>query len=154
MLERRPQRLFEQVQVGDELADVRFPLSAYRLVMAAGSNRDFNSIHTNDGYARRMGAPGMFANNVLLQGMWERTVRDFIGSAGTIRALRGFRMRAMNLATDTVTVSGRVTARELDGPVGVLSIEMTSRNEQGVTVGPGLVLATLPVEAACAGPAT
>ena len=41
----------------------------------------------------------------------ERLVRDFIGSAGTIRAVRGFRMRKFNLVGDLTTCYGRVTDR-------------------------------------------
>ena len=50
----------------------------------------------------------MYANTIFLQLMWERCVRDFIGLAGTIRQIKGFRMRSFNLPGDTVTVKGAV----------------------------------------------
>ncbi len=45
------QRTYEEISVGDELGPVEFPLPIYRLVVAAGGNRDFNSIHHNRSYA-------------------------------------------------------------------------------------------------------
>ena|SRR5690606_2300481 len=78
----KQERYWEDVQEGDELPSLQFPLSVYRLVMAASANQDFNSIHHNSEYAKKTGAPDMYANNIFLQGMWERTVREYIGNAG------------------------------------------------------------------------
>jgi acyl dehydratase len=141
------QRYFEDVSPGQDIAEVAFPLTVYRLVMAAGSTRDFNSIHHNGEYARATGAPDMYANTSFLLGMWERAVRDWIGSAGTIRAIRGFRMRQFNLVGDTTYVRGRVVSAELHDRAGIVVIEMRSENSAGVTVGPGQVEVTLPLRA-------
>jgi acyl dehydratase len=142
------QRYFEDVEPGQDLAEVAFPLTVYRLVMAAGSTRDFNSIHHNSEYARATGAPDMYANTSFLLGMWERAVRDWIGCAGTIRAIRGFRMRQFNLVGDTTYVRGRVVSAGLQDGAGVVVLEVRSENSAGVTVGPGQVEVTLPLRAA------
>ena len=107
---RARQRHRGEVRVGDELTSVSFPLTVYRLVMEAGANRDLNSIHHNTEYARATGADEMYANASFLLGMWERTVRDWIGPGGTIHSIRGFRMRTFTYAGDTAIVSGRVIA--------------------------------------------
>lgn len=142
------QRCWEDVAVGEQLDSERFPLSLYRLVMAAGGNRDFNSIHHNPAYAAASGAPTAYANHMFLQGMWEKTVRRYIGLAGTIRALRKFTMRSFNTVDDVVTVSGTVTDKWKDGEVGVVMLRMWSENGRGVSVGPGEVEVTLPVRGA------
>ena len=103
------QRHWEDVQEGDELPAVAFPLSVYRLVVEAGANRDFNSIHHNSEFARASGAPEMYANTGFLLGMWERALREFIGLDGTIRRIAGFRMKRFNTVGRTVTVRGKVT---------------------------------------------
>jgi len=139
-----PQRHFEDVAVGDELEPVDFPLSVYRLVMAAGSNRDFNSIHHNTEYARTTGAPEMYANTLFLLGMWERAVRDYIGLAGTVVSIKGFRMRRFNTVGDTTRVQGRVVSTRIDDSAGLVELELRSANSLGVTVGPGQVVVTLP----------
>jgi hypothetical protein len=87
-------RSVDDVWVGEELPAVGFPLTVYRLVMEAGANRDFNSIHHNTEYARATGAPDMYANTLFLMGMWERSVRDWAGPAAQILSLKGFRMAA------------------------------------------------------------
>jgi acyl dehydratase len=90
------QRHWEDVVAGESIEPVAFPLTVYRLVMAAGANRDFNAIHHNAEFARATGAPDMYANTLLLQGMWECAVRRFIGLAGVIVRQSGFQMRVFN----------------------------------------------------------
>jgi acyl dehydratase len=141
-------RWWEDLFVGAGLPALRFPLSVYRLVMAAGSNRDFNPIHHNSAWALSTGAPEMYANVVFLQGTWERCVREYIGMAGTIRQLSGFRMGSFNTVGDTVTVGGSVARVWRDGDVGLAELRMWSRNRHGVSVGPGTVTVTLPLREA------
>jgi acyl dehydratase len=143
----RPQRLWDDVEEGDLLETLSFPLTVYRLVMAAGANRDFNAIHHNADHARATGAPDMYANNLFLQGMWERCVRDYIGLAGVIRKLGGFRMRIFNTVGDTVLVKGRVLRKWRDpgNGQGWVEFEIWSENSAGISVGPGRMLATMPL---------
>ena len=142
------QRYFDDVQPGQPIAEVAFPLTVYRLVMAAGGNRDFNSIHHNSAYARATGAPEMYASTFFLMGTWERLVRDYIGPAGTIRSISDFRMRKFNLAGSTVQVRGRVRDARLDGDRGIVTLEVESVVDGQVTVGPGTVEVTLPAAGA------
>lgn len=142
------QRHWEDVTEGEALESIAFPLTVYRLVMAAGANRDFNAIHHNGDYARSTGAPDMYANNFLLQGMWERTLRGYIGLAGVIRRLSGFRMRSFNTVGDTVVVKGRVARKWLEDGTGFVEFELWSENSKGVSVGPGSMVATLPLRTA------
>ena len=139
------QRYFEDVSVGDEITTVHYPLSVYRLVMAAGANRDLNSIHHNSEVAQSSGAPEMYANTFMLLGMWERAVRDYIGVAGTIRAIRGFRMSRFNVVGDTTRVCGRVARAERVEDRGVLDLQVWCENSAGITVGPGTVVVELPL---------
>ncbi|QQK74568.1 acyl dehydratase [Salicibibacter cibarius] len=137
-------RYWEDVSEGDEIPAVDFPLTAYRLVMEAGANRDFNSIHHNSEYARETGAPEMYANNIFLQGMWEKTARAYIGLAGTIRNLKGFRMKRFNTVGDTVSTKGQVKNKWQEGNDHFLELEMWSENSEGISVGPGTMVVTLP----------
>lgn len=144
-----PGRCFEDVAVGDVLPEVAYPLTVYRLVMAAGANRDFNSIHHNSEYARGTGAQEMYANTSFLMGSWERAVRDWAGLTGRIRGIRGFRMRAFNYVGDTMRVLGEVAAARVEegsgGPVGVVEVAIRCEGPSGVTVGPGTVEVLLPL---------
>lgn len=138
------QRYWEDVSEGDEIPAIEFPLSVYRLVVEAGANRDFNSIHHNTEYARRTGAPEMYANTIFLQGMWERTVREFIGLAGVMKSLKGFRMKIFNTVGETVITRGLVKRKWQEGNEAFVDLEIWSENSKGISVGPGSVIVTLP----------
>ncbi|MGQ7829780.1 hypothetical protein [Altererythrobacter sp. Z27] len=138
------QRYWDEVEVGEHLQPIDFPLSVYRLVVAAGANRDFNSIHHNSEFAKASGAPEMYANAMLLQGMWERLVRQFIGNKGQIRSLRGFRMNSFCCAGSTVTASGEVTRKWIENDDGLIEISLRSHVGRRLAVGPGSIIATIP----------
>jgi acyl dehydratase len=133
-------RTVEDIEVGEELPEVALPLTVYRLVMAAGSNRDFNSIHHNTEYARSTGAQEMYANTGFLLAAWERFVRTWAGDGATLLSIRKFRMRSFNYVGDTMFVRGRVMAVDDD----VVTVEVRCENSSGVTVGPGQVSLRLP----------
>jgi len=139
------QRVLADVTVGEQLEPVAFPLTVYRLVMEAGACRDFNSIHHNSEYARSTGAPDMYAATAFLLGTWERTIRQYIGTGGTIRSLRGFRMRRFNPVGTTVVVRGEVLSAVADGEVGVVELALRCENAGEVTVGPGSATVTVPL---------
>lgn len=138
------QRYWEDVSEGDEVPAVEFPLSVYRLIVEAGANRDFNSIHHNTEYAQKTGASEMYANNIFLQGMWERTVREFIGLGGVMKSLKGFRMRIFNTVGETVITRGRVKRKWEEDGEALIDLEIWSEHSRGISVGPGSVVVTLP----------
>lgn len=139
------QRHWEDVQEGDDVPPVAFPLSVYRLVVEAGANRDFNSIHHNSDFARASGAPEMYANTGFLLGMWERTIREFVGLDGGVRSIAGFRMRRFNTVGQTVVVRGRVAGKRREDGDALLDLELWSEVDGELTVGPGTVTVSLPV---------
>ena len=75
------QRYWEDVHEGDELPTQEFPITIARLIIEAAANRDFWPLHHNSEFARASGAADMYANNIFLQGMWERSAREYIGLA-------------------------------------------------------------------------
>jgi acyl dehydratase len=139
------QRYWNDIEEGAEVPPVAFPLSVYRLVVEAGANRDFNSIHHNSEFARASGAPEMYANTGFLLGMWERTVREFIGLGGSIRRIAVFRMRRFNTVGGTVVVHGRVKSKRREAGDALVDLEVWSELGGETTVGPGIVTVALPV---------
>jgi acyl dehydratase len=139
------QRVAGDVRRGELLTPVAFPLPVFRLVMEAGANRDFNLIHHNTEFARSSGAPEMYANTLFLQSMWEVLVRNYIGCAGTIKKIAGFRMGAFNCAGDTVTVKGRVDKFTRGDREALIELFVWSENSHGISVGPGTVTVGIPM---------
>lgn len=141
---RQPQRHWEDVVEGEVLAETAFPLTLHRLVVAAGANRDFNGIHHNSNVACASGAKEAYANNVFLQGMWERSVRGYIGNAGTIARWGPFAMSSFNYVGDSVVTRGLVRRKWQEGGRHWVELEMRCENGRGISVAPGPVVVTLP----------
>lgn len=138
-----PRPLADVSGSGEQLAGATYPLPVHRLIVAAGATRDFSAIHHNDEVARERGAPAMFANAGLLLGMWERVLRDYIGPAGRILAIRDFRMVRFSPVGSVARVEGRVVDRmERDG-LDVAVVELRTLVGDTVTVGPGRAEVTL-----------
>lgn len=135
---------WDEVKEGDELPAVSVLITVQRLVIAAGANRDFNTVHHDTVLTQQTGVEEMYANNVFIQAVWERTVREYIGAAGSIRRLGPFRMRAFNLAGDTIVTRGTVKRKFRQDDGCWLELEMWSENDRGISVGPGSVLVTVP----------
>ncbi len=142
------QRTFDEINEGDAVPPVVTNITVQRLVIEAGANRDFTPIHHNTEIAQGQGAPEMYANNVFIQGMWERTVREFIGLAGTIRKVGPFRMRIFNPVGEQVVTQGTVVRKwQADGE-NFVELEIRSEHSGGVSVGPGPVVVTVPSKGA------
>ena len=139
------QRYWDDVNEGDEIGEVQYPLTVQRMVMAAGANRDFNSIHHSTYAAQAGGAADMYAMNTFHSGMWERAVREYIGLAGTIKQTGPFRMRIFSTVGDTVVVRGKVARKYTEGNEALVELEIQSllASNGNVSVGPGPVTVQL-----------
>lgn len=137
---------WDDIKVGDKIDPINFPLSVYRLIVAAGAVRDFNSIHHNSEYAKRSGAPDMYASTVFLLSMWERAIRAYIGDLGVIHNIQSFSMRSFNCAGTTVQVMGTVVEKWKNDEFNFIKISMHSENTGKVSVGPGEVVVSLPIK--------
>ncbi len=140
------QRYWDDVKEGDEVPAVTFNVTLQRLVITAGGNRDFNQVHHNDRVAKAQGAPEAYANNGFIQGMWGRTVREYIGLDGNIKKVGPFRMRVFNTVGEIVTTKGTVKRKWQEKGENLVELEIWSEHSQGVSVGPGPVLVSLPAK--------
>ena len=138
------QRYFEDVKEGDAVPPVTINVTIVRLVVEAGANRDFNQIHHNTPVSKATGAPEMYANNGFIQGWWERTVREYIGLDGRFKKTGPFRMRIFNVVGEAVTTGGEVKRKWEDNGEHLVELEIRSEMSQGVSVGPGAVVVSLP----------
>ena len=99
----------DEVKEGVELPEFSVPLTLQRLVMEAGANRDFAPIHHDREISHATGAPDPYANTMLVQAVFEATLREWMGLAGRLCKL-GFTMRAFAAAGAILSGHGRVTA--------------------------------------------
>ncbi len=143
-VEWRTLRYFEDVKEGDEVSPVTFNITVQRLVIEAGGHRDFAAFHHNTDIARAQGAPEMYSGAISIQGMWERTYREFLGLGAVIKKVGPFRLRSFNTAGDSVVTKGTVRRKWRQDGENMVELEMWSENSRGVSVGPGPVVAALP----------
>ena len=139
------QRKWADVQEGEEVPTVQFPLSLHRLVVQAGSNYDYAPIHINTEVAQAQGASEMYINNVFIQAMWERTVREYIGLDGVIKKVGPFRIKTFGIVGETISVKGKVNRKWQEDGQNLVELELRSELSDGrVSTGPGPVVVTLP----------
>ena len=139
-----PQRYWEDVAPGDRLRSLDFALTVDRLVAAAGATRDFAAVHHDADAAKAAGAPDMFASNALIQGIWERMIRSFIGQQGAIMKVGPLRISDFSLCGETIVTEGKVKNKWLVKGEGCVELRLWSSTERGPTVGAAPVLVRLP----------
>jgi 3-oxo-4,17-pregnadiene-20-carboxyl-CoA hydratase beta subunit len=116
---------YDDVTEGAELPEFALPLTLQRLVMEAAANRDFTPIHHDRELSRATGAPDPYANTMLIQAVFEATLREWMGLAGRLRRLR-FNMRSFAAAGSIMSGHGRVTGKRAgdDGDGGFVDVDV------------------------------
>jgi acyl dehydratase len=114
---------FDDVEEGAELPEFSLPLTVQRLVMEAAANRDFAPIHHDRDIARATGAPDPYANTMLIQAVFEATLREWMGLAGRLGKLK-FAMRAFATAGTILSGHGRVTAMRAEHGGGFVDLDV------------------------------
>jgi acyl dehydratase len=114
---------FGDVSEGAELPEFPLPLTIQRLVMEAGANRDFTPIHHDREITRATGAPEPYANTMLIQALFEATLREWMGLAGQLRKL-GFSMRSFAGAGAILSGHGQVTQKRAGDGGGFVDIDL------------------------------
>lgn len=123
---------FDTVTVGDEIGKISIPITLQRLVMEAGANRDFSLIHHDREVAQATGANDAYMNTFFIAGMFERLLREWMGTTGRLNKIQGLRMKVFNCVGETISFSGVV--ENVDSQTNKVVILLTSNTDNGVTV--------------------
>ncbi len=129
------------VRVGDELPELVVPVTTTLIVAGAIASRDYQDVHHDEELARARGMPGVFMNILTTNGLVGRFVTDWAGPDAAIRRI-AIRLGVPNFAGDTLRLTGRVTA--VEGPEGVVEVEVVGRNRLGDHVTGTVTVAELP----------
>ena len=117
--------------VGQELPELRVPVTRSTVVRYSGASTDFNEIHFSDRHAQAIGLPGVVAHGMWTMGAGLKLVTDAVGDPA--RVLSYFvRFTRPVLVPDTdegteVVYTAKVT--EVDDGVAKLSVTATSGDE-------------------------
>ncbi|WP_204012763.1 MaoC family dehydratase [Sphaerimonospora thailandensis] len=109
---------YDEVEVGQEIPAVDYPVRRVNLVMYAGASGDFNPIHWNERHAKAVGLPDVIAHGMYTMAQGGRFITDWAGDPGAVVDY-GVRFSSMVVVPDddegaTVSISGRIEEK-LDG---------------------------------------
>ncbi|GGO86561.1 MaoC family dehydratase [Wenjunlia tyrosinilytica] len=114
------------VVVGQELPELRIPITRTLIVAGAIASRDYQDVHHDTELARAKGSPDIFMNILTTNGLVGRFITDWAGPDAQILKL-SIRLGAPNHPGDEMVLTGRVT-----GVRGTAAdIEFTGRNRLG-----------------------
>lgn len=75
---------FEELSVGQQVAQAEYKFTRDSLVRYAGASGDFNTIHYRDDIAQAVGLPGVLAHGMLTMGVSVQPVVTWLGDAGKV----------------------------------------------------------------------
>ena len=119
------------VVVGAEIPEISMPVTLQRLVMEAGSNRDLSLIHHDREVAQSTGAADAYMNTFFIIGLFERMLREWMGTRGRLKKIGSLQMKSFNVVGGDVYCRGKVTGKQDNGTV---SLDIRMENEERVTV--------------------
>jgi acyl dehydratase len=128
------------VQVGTPLPELKIPITTTLIVAGALASRDFTPVHHDKAAAQAQGMQDVFMNILTTNGLVGRFVTDWAGPDAILQRV-AIKLGAPNLPGDTMTLGGRVTAKD-DG-TGVVEVAVVGTNSWGDHV-TGTVAVALP----------
>lgn len=130
MTVRTDTRRFEDVEVGEELPELGIDITPTLVVSTAIATRDYQDVHHDRDRAREKGSKDIFMNILTTNGLVGRYITDWAGPEALLRSV-SIRLGAPNHPYDTMTMTGRVTEKELVDGEGILGVEVSGRNSLG-----------------------
>jgi acyl dehydratase len=119
---------FEKINIGDEMPPLtKGPVNEIQLVKYAGASGDFNPLHFMDSVGKSAGQGGVIAHGMLIMGFIGQAVTDWIPN----RSLKKFGVRFVNVTRpgDIISVTGRVTGKKVLDGKGLITCEVTAKDQ-------------------------
>jgi acyl dehydratase len=99
---------------GDQIPELHVTPDRYLTVRYAGASGDFNPIHIDEEFARRVGLPGRILHGLWTMAQVARAATDAGGGPQSLRRL-AVQFRGMGLPEREITVRGTVESVGDDG---------------------------------------
>ncbi|ETK34158.1 MULTISPECIES: MaoC family dehydratase [Microbispora] len=115
---------YDEVEAGQEIPAVEYPVHRVDLVRYAGASGDFNPIHWNERYAKAVGLPDVIAHGMYTMAQGGRFVTEWAGDPSAVVDF-GVRFSSMVVVPDddagaTIRISGVVEEKLEDKRVVVV----------------------------------
>jgi hypothetical protein len=145
------ERTWADVQAGEELAPLEYPITHKVLALQVVGNRDFFPYHHNRPFTRALGMRDTFVNTTFYQGLFGRYATDWSGPRAEVRSQR-LQMTDQLCVGDRAVVRGAVGRVWSEGPDHLVEIVATVGHERGTTARCTTVLALPAAEGAAVAP--
>lgn len=141
-------RYLEDVAVGQALTPVvKGPMSSMHLMRWSSAIENWHRIHYDQPFATgHDGLPDVLVNGSWKQHVLAQLVKDFVGPDGWVLDI-SFTYRGMDVRGATVTAYGEVTATREQNGLGVVTCDVSMRNQLGEVTTTGTATALVPLRA-------
>ena len=113
---------------GTTLPAWELPVTPTLVVSTAIATRDYQDVHHDRDLAQQKGSPDIFMNILTTNGFVGRFVGEWAGPEHVLRRV-AIRLGAPNYPYDTMTMRGRVTAK--DDSAKMVTVEVVGSNKLG-----------------------
>lgn len=132
--------IYEELKAGQRLTSLtKASVTKVQLVKYAGASGDFNPLHTDDDFAKKIGMQGVIAHGMLVMGFLGEYVMNL---AGDLAVPTNFKMRfgAMTVPGDQITCSAFVENVYEEEGKRFVQLELIAEKEPEHVVGSGQVV--------------
>ncbi len=118
----------DEIEIGEELPDLAIDITPTLIVSTAIATRDYQDVHHDPDLAKQKGSKDIFMNILTTNGFVGRFITDWAGPEALLKSV-SIRLGAPNYPGDTMTMTGRVTAKDEAG--AVIEVEVVGNNSLG-----------------------
>ena len=134
---------YDTLKAGDTLPTLQLPpISRLALALYCGASGDHNPIHVDVDFAKAAGMPDVFAHGMLSAAWLGRLVTDWVPQSA-IRSL-DVRFAAITQVGETIICTGKVAEKFENAGQGMVRLQLTTVNQDGVTKLAGEALVAWP----------
>lgn len=134
---------FEDVSVGTALPPLAKVPTTVQLFRYSAVTWNAHRIHYEQAYAEAEGHPGVLVQAHLHGAFLLQTIMAWMGRRGRILNF-GWSNRGRAIPGDTLTCTGRVTAKRVQDGQHVVELELEERNQRGELCAPAKATVALP----------
>lgn len=134
---------FEDVEVGTQLPPLSKVPTTVQIFRYSAVTWNAHRIHYEREYAVKEGHPDVLVQAHLHGAFLAQLITDWAGPRARLVSF-GWSNRARAVPGDTLTCTGRVTAKVEDGPGRLVEIEVVETNQRGEVCAPGKATVALP----------
>ena len=112
---------FDDVKVGEEIPERSNVLDRGQLVQYAGASGDFNPIHWDEEFARRVGLPGVISHGMFTMALVARLVGEWASDPGAVERI-SVQFRKEVRPGEKVVARGRIAGKDEDARTVTLEL--------------------------------